>query len=554
MLTEAKSAVQTIKMWWNTDFAPKKSKYPIPDSEAGTPRGGDMGQAASPAPAPAARTEQRASERNERATQKNVRASERSEHAVQMQPKKRDTKIYANEIREAYEAPIETVGPNDVLTVLETKRYYYRVRSSSGIEGYVQKNELTKVNAKSAGSKSMAFEAAEVMGYLDNPTPVYIVDIDDPNADPITLGGGFSGGRHRSSGGLSSRSGSSSSASSSAPSPGKAYENASADGGSTSSAAGTAKRREETPPAPTITVKSIRKDNDYLKNLTGNAAEDYKIYLKLRNDYTASPTFYFDMADWFYTHNDKKIALRVLTSIADLDLENALLYRLLGYRLKEYGEYAIEAFVCRKVVQWRPMEPQSFRDYALALADNGNPQTALDSLNSLLTKPFSDNANWRGRGIEEIVVTEINHLIAKNANLNTSKIDTSVITNIPVDIRVVINWNMNNTDIDLHVVDPNNEECYYSHRATRIGGRISGDVTSGYGPEQFILKSAVKGKYRVFVNYYSDTQVTLAGPSTVMVEIFTKYADKTEQRRVVCLQMSSVKKKGGNVEVAEFEF
>jgi tetratricopeptide (TPR) repeat protein len=305
---------------------------------------------------------------------------------------------------------------------------------------------------------------------------------------------------------------------------------------------------------PTIKIKPIKKDNDYLKKLTGKKEDDYKIYLNLRNDYANSPTFYFDMAEYFYSHNDKETALRILTSIADLELENPSLYRLLGYRLKEYGEYALEKFVCRKVIQWRPMEPQSYRDYALALADNGQAQAALDSLYSLLTKPYSANIGSRSRGIEEVVVTEINHLITKNANLNTSKIDKRLIINIPVDIRVVINWNMNNTDIDLHVKDPNSEECYYSHKQTNIGGRISTDNTSGYGPEHFILKKAVKGKYQVYVNYYGDRQFTSAGPSTIMAEIFTKYADKTEQRQVVCLQMSNAKTKDGKVEVAEFEF
>jgi hypothetical protein len=40
-----------------------------------------------------------------------------------------------------------------------------------------------------------------------------------------------------------------------------------------------------------------------------------------------------------------------------------------------------------------------------------------------------------------------------------------------------------------------------------------------------------------------------------MAEIFTKYADRTEQRRLVSLQMSNTTKRDdGKVEVAEFEF
>jgi len=315
---------------------------------------------------------------------------------------------------------------------------------------------------------------------------------------------------------------------------------------------------EEDADQPTITLKPIRQDNNYLKKLTGKTAADYQQYLTIRKNYAYSPTFYFDMADWFYKHGNKETALRVLTSIAELELEDASLYRLLGYRLKEYGEYALEKFVCRMVIQWRPMDAQSYRDYALALADNKEYQAALDSLCGLLT---SD----RSRKIEEVVIMEINRLIVKNKEINKSKVDTSLITNVGVDIRVVINWNMNNTDIDLHVKDPNNEECYYGHRQTNIGGRISPDITNGYGPEQFILKKAIKGKYRVYVNYYGDRQFTTEGPSTIMAEIFTKYADKNERRRIVCLQLSKAKTFDGErgeyagesnkyVEVAEFEF
>jgi len=68
--------------------------------------------------------------------------------------------------------------------------------------------------------------------------------------------------------------------------------------------------------------------------------------------------------------------------------------------------------------------------------------------------------------------------------------------------------------------------------------------------------SPTKPKYKIYVGYYGDRQFTEDGPSTIMAEIFTKYADKTEQRKVVTLQMSKAEKKygGDKVEVAEFEF
>ena len=306
---------------------------------------------------------------------------------------------------------------------------------------------------------------------------------------------------------------------------------------------------------PVIKLTPIKQDNTYTKQLTGKLDDDYAVYLRLRPEYINTPAFYFDMADWFFRHNDRERALRILTSIADLELENASLFRLLGYRLKEYKEYAMEAYICKKVIQWRPMEPQSYRDYALALADNGKHQAALDSLYSVLKQSYAQNIGGRSHGIEEVTVTEINHLIAKKPNLRTGNISKELIQAMPVDIRVVINWNMNNTDIDLHVTDPNNETCFYSNRETAMGGRISNDIRQGYGPEQFLLKKAVKGKYSVYVNYYGDSQVKAEGPATIMAEIYTRYADSTEQRQVVCLQLSKEnKQEDGKVKVAEFNF
>jgi|WetSurMetagenome_2_1015567.scaffolds.fasta_scaffold624201_1 hypothetical protein len=40
-------------------------------------------------------------------------------------------------------------------------------------------------------SKSIRFDSTDVIGYLENPTPVYILDTDDPKAEGIYLDRSF---------------------------------------------------------------------------------------------------------------------------------------------------------------------------------------------------------------------------------------------------------------------------------------------------------------------------------------------------------------------------
>jgi len=108
----------------------------------------------------------------------------------QMQPRKGETKIYANEIREAYESPVATVGPNDILTVESTKGNMCKVRTASGDVGFVAKSDLTKLSAANK-SRAFQFEAANIEAYMDTPTPVYILDTDGSEADPISLDRSF---------------------------------------------------------------------------------------------------------------------------------------------------------------------------------------------------------------------------------------------------------------------------------------------------------------------------------------------------------------------------
>ena len=100
--------------------------------------------------------------------------------------KKEDTGLFANEVRKLNEQPIAKAGPNDRLRVVKEGRNAYQV-DMNGTTGWVQKQDVVATGK----SKTFVFDNAEVVGYLDNPTPVYIIDADDPNANPITLDRSF---------------------------------------------------------------------------------------------------------------------------------------------------------------------------------------------------------------------------------------------------------------------------------------------------------------------------------------------------------------------------
>lgn len=291
--------------------------------------------------------------------------------------------------------------------------------------------------------------------------------------------------------------------------------------------------------------------NDYLNIIKATEkAKRYDKYFELRKYYLNRPVYFFVVSSYFLKTGDKENGIKILSNLAELENGSYELYKMLGFKLKESGEYEGALIAFKKVIEQRPMDPQSYRDYALALEDAGQYQQAIDQLYEGMTKSYSEEMRRIYNGIEEIFLPEINRLIALHQKkLQLKDIPKAIIQPMPVDLRVVMNWNMNNTDIDLWVTDPNEEKCMYSHKTTAMGGRISDDFTEGLGPEQFILKNAAKGKYRIEINYYGDTQATLAGPTTVMAEIYMHYGMPNEERRIITLQME--KGKSGAVLIAE---
>jgi uncharacterized protein YfaP (DUF2135 family) len=87
-------------------------------------------------------------------------------------------------------------------------------------------------------------------------------------------------------------------------------------------------------------------------------------------------------------------------------------------------------------------------------------------------------------------------------------------------LRIILAWDTDGTDLDLHVITPGGEHAWYGQRVVPTGA-IDIDVTTGFGPEIFSSPAPQQGLYQVYVNYYGnyeDSALTTARLTVVSNE------------------------------------
>ena len=279
----------------------------------------------------------------------------------------------------------------------------------------------------------------------------------------------------------------------------------------------------------------------------GPPSQLYDRYLAERAAHADSSAFFLDVADLLLQQGQRDLALRVLSNLAEMDLDNRHLLRVLGYRLLQADAPALAVPVFEQVLAMGQEEPQSFRDLGLALAAAGRPQQALAPLYQVVVRPWDS----RFDGIALITLDELTTLIARSTpRLDTTAIDPRLLQAMPLDLRVVLAWDADNSDMDLWVTDPNGERAYYGNRLTYQGGQMSQDFTGGYGPEQFSLRNAKPGKYKVEANYFGSRQQLVTGATTLMLRLSTHWGTPQQKDQMVTMRLQD---RAETVLVGEFE-
>ncbi|MFI8225577.1 YfaP family protein [Pseudomonas sp. NPDC085632] len=118
----------------------------------------------------------------------------------------------------------------------------------------------------------------------------------------------------------------------------------------------------------------------------------------------------------------------------------------------------------------------------------------------------------------------------------------------PAKLRVLLAWDSDGTDLDLHLVTPDGAHIWYGNRTAANGAALDVDVTTGYGPEIFAMPAPIKGQYLVYVNYYGggyrgdeDGGDEAVQPlTTAQVTVITEEGTPSEKMETFLIPMRAV--------------
>lgn len=234
--------------------------------------------------------------------------------------------------------------------------------------------------------------------------------------------------------------------------------------------------------------------------------------------------------------------LKALSSLIEANPGDAVLARDIGFTAMEWGLHGQAYHLFRRVAESRPYEPQTYLAMALALAEIGQGDLALGYFE------IGMEGQWDARfgEFKRIIMMDYMRFLGQGKGLSpaTRSYAKKRLTDLrrlfgvdSADLLITIMWNTDNTDVDLHVIEPSGEECYYGHSKTRSGGHISQDVTQGYGPEMYTLARAPRGTYQVRAHYFASDANRASARSKIYATIYRNWGTPDEKvtREVVTL-------------------
>ena len=204
---------------------------------------------------------------------------------------------------------------------------------------------------------------------------------------------------------------------------------------------------------------------------------------------------------------DEDEAARAFASLIEVAPAKTELLQRAGLLLLRARKAELAETPLRKALEARPDRANGYRHLALMLWQSGRLEEAARVLESATRRNFPD---WY-RDVHRVIREELGYVYrawmkkepARREEIAERARDHRVDLDRRDALRVTLVWETDANDVDLHVVDPDGEECFYQNRDTRSGLYLYEDLTQGLGPEVIRTGKAEPGTYHVGVRYFA---------------------------------------------------
>ena len=311
--------------------------------------------------------------------------------------------------------------------------------------------------------------------------------------------------------------------------------------------------------AGSIKVADWNADRPYLDRLDNAGADWERAIDREMKEQGMAPLFWFDVAEWHWRAGRKEEARRAAEAALDAPTRDNQTLAIVAARLLRYGAHDRAIWLLERLMERETDRPQPMRTLALALIERAKyaPTTALAKADlgraiDLLARSATTVSDVSARGLETVALMEANAALARLKALGGSSeaLDPRLVALLDADVRVVMEWNTPRTDLDLWVTEPKGARVGYSAPLSPWGGKLSGDVTNGYGPEEYVIRTASAGKYEVRAKTFASDRANPNGPSTLTVRLIRNFGRPGQSEELIDLEMPAEDR--GEMEVGVF--
>lgn len=282
-------------------------------------------------------------------------------------------------------------------------------------------------------------------------------------------------------------------------------------------------------------VEAWRPDRDYLDAFDKAPAAFDSLFAEWERRAGGVPAFYLDTADWLHRRGRRTDAVPVLLSALDLPTADQVTLGMVAARLERYEAFDLAVQLRERQAALDPDRPQPRRLLALALARRASTGGAgakadLERAVALLLEIALAPVDDRWDGVDMIALVEANALLVRLRALGGDvAMDPRLRRNLASDVRIVIDWSSDASDVDLWVDEPNGERGFYGNPRTMIGGTVSNDMTQGFGPEEYRIRRAAPGAYVVRANVFAPDRLDPNGAARVTAWLYRDWGRPTER-------------------------